>query len=197
MDPLWKLCLPLCVLSHAFWRLFHTFYALTHFSNRIFSNQCFSLPWEAHFCKTTPSTFDQKYHFFDPQTASKRAFFITFARSRRSVARSVRYVFAPCPLQKPPVPRLPCIFRLQAPSAKTTLCISLAIFWISCAICSFPCAFNALHIFFLQHFFIFLEKCVPPSLRSMILKTSSMQNHAKTASPALQSHGLDPFWNPL
>ena len=117
--------------------IFHDFYDLTHFSHNIFWKKCFSPSWEAHFWKTTSNTFDQTYHFFDPQTASKWADFVIIARSCCSVARSVRYVFASCPLQKQPVARLPCCFRLQAPFAKTMVCIALAILWISYAICCF------------------------------------------------------------
>ena len=60
--------------------LFHDFNDLTHFPHHIFSKKCFSLQWGAHFRKTTSSTFDHFFHFFPPQTASKRAFFpIVFA----------------------------------------------------------------------------------------------------------------------
>ena len=70
--------------------------------------------------------FYHNIHFFDPQTASIRATFVTFARSCRSVARSVRYVFAPRALQKQPVARLPYSLRPQAPSAKTIVCTKTA-----------------------------------------------------------------------
>ena len=62
--------------------------------------------------------FYHNIHFFDPQTAFRRATLDTFAHFRRSVARSVRSFFAPCPLQKQPVARLPCVFRLQNPLSK-------------------------------------------------------------------------------
>ena len=98
--------------------LFHNFHALTHFAHHIFWKMCFLPTRGAHFCKTALSTFDQNYHFFDPQTASKTSLFVIFACSCRSVARSVRFLFAPCALQKQPVPRLPCTFRLQCPVSK-------------------------------------------------------------------------------
>ena len=37
----------------------------------------------------------------------------------------------------------------------------------------------ALHTLFFNFLLIFCKKCFPPSLRSMILKTAFMQNHAK------------------
>ena len=83
------------------------------------------------------------------------------ARSCCSVARSVRYVFASCPLQKQPVARLPCWFRLQAPFAKTMVCIALAILWISYAICCFLYAFHALHTTFFNVFWHFFENLLP------------------------------------
>ena len=138
--------------------LFHNFYVLTHFSHHMFSKKCFSPRWEAQFWKTTSNTFDQKSYFFDPQTALKRADFVICACSCCSVARSVRYVFASCPLQKQPVARLPCCFRLQAPFARTTVCIALAILWISYAICCFLYAFHALHTPFFQFCVTFFEK---------------------------------------
>ena len=135
--------------------IFHDFYDLTHFSHDMFWKKCFSPAWEAQFWKTTSNTFDEKYNLFDPQTASTWADFVIIACSCCSVARSVRYVFASCPLQKQPVARLPCCFRLQAPFAKTMVCIALAILWISYAICCSPYAFHALHtpFFIFCHFF--------------------------------------------
>ena len=60
MGPLWKLCLPLCVPSHAFWM---AFYVLAHFSNHMFSKKCFSPRREAHFRKTTSSIYHKENHF--------------------------------------------------------------------------------------------------------------------------------------
>ena len=141
--------------------IFHDFYDLTHFSHNIFWKKCFSPAWEAQFWKTASNTFDEKYHFFDPQTASKWADFVIIARSCCSVARSVRYVFASCPLQKQPVARLPCCFRLQAPFAKTMVCIALAILWISYAILCFLYAFHALHTPSFNFFVTFFENLLP------------------------------------
>ena len=56
--------------------LFHDFHALTHFSHHFFSKLCFLPTRGAQFCKTTSSKFDQHVHFFHPQAASKRAFFV-------------------------------------------------------------------------------------------------------------------------
>ena len=73
-----------------------------------------------------------------------RAILVIFIRSCRFVARSLRYVSAPGPLQKQPVAAAACVFRLRAPSAKTTVCKKNAILRMSCAICYFLSAFHAL-----------------------------------------------------
>ena len=57
----------------------------------------------------------QNSHFFHPQTTFISTFFITFACSCRSVARSLRSLSAPGPLQKTLVARVPCSFCLQGP----------------------------------------------------------------------------------
>ena len=55
--------------------LFHDFYDLTHFSHHIFSKMLFLPRRGAQFCKTISYIFDWKFLFFDPRTASIRAFF--------------------------------------------------------------------------------------------------------------------------
>ena len=58
----------------------YAFHVSTHFLHHIFSKLLFLLERGTHFCKTTSSDFNKKIHFFDPQTASIRAFFaIVFA----------------------------------------------------------------------------------------------------------------------
>ena len=52
------------------------FHASSHFLHHIFSKMLFLLERGPHFCKTTSNDFNQKFHFFDPQTASIRAFFV-------------------------------------------------------------------------------------------------------------------------
>ena len=121
-------------------------------------------------------------HFFHPQTTFTTTFFITFARSCRFVARSLRYVSAPCPLQKQPVAAAACVFRLRAPFAKTTVCKKIAILWMSCAICYFLSAFHAFQSLFFQFFFIFCKICSPPSVGSTFLKNDFNQNGFKNAS---------------
>ena len=105
-----------------------------------------------------------------------RAIFVIFARSCRSVARSLRYVSAPCPLQKQPVAAAACVFRLRAPFAKTTVCKKIAIFRMLCAICYFLCAFRALQSLFFQNFDIFCKICSPPSVGSTFLKDTCKQS---------------------
>ena len=55
---------------------FYAFHVSTHFLHHIFSKLLFLLERGQHFCKTTSNDFNQKFHFFDPQTASIRAFFV-------------------------------------------------------------------------------------------------------------------------
>ena len=55
---------------------FYAFHVSTHFLHHIFSKMLFLLERGTHFCKTTSSDFNQKIHFFDPQTASIRAFVV-------------------------------------------------------------------------------------------------------------------------
>ena len=61
------------------------------------------------FLKPTSSILHPKNNFFEPQAPLIRAIFITFARSCRSLARS---------LQKTPLARLPCVFRVQSRLSK-------------------------------------------------------------------------------
>ena len=154
---------------------FHDFYDLTHFPLHIFWKRCFSPAWQSQFWKTTSNTFDQKSHFFDPQTASKWSTFVNFACSCRSVVRSLRYVLAPGSIQKQPVARLPCCFRLRAPSAETIVCITIAILWMSFAICYFLFAFHAFQSLIFQFFLIFCKICSPPSVGSTFLKDTCKQ----------------------
>ena len=105
-----------------------------------------------------------------------RAILVIFVRSCRSVARSLRYVSAPCPLQKQPVAAAACVFRLRAPFAKTTVCKQIAIFRMSCAICYFLSAFHALQRLFFQTFVIFCKICSPPSVGSTFLKDTCKQS---------------------
>ena len=151
-------------------------FALHHLFLHLFAKMCFLPTRGAQLCKTTSNTFDQKSHFFDPQTGSKCLTFVNFACSCRFVVRSLRYVLAPGPLQKQPVARLPCCFRLQAPFAKTIVWIKIAILWMSCAICYFLSAFNGLQSLLFPNFFFFCKICFPPSVRSTFLKISCKQS---------------------
>ena len=68
-----------------------------------------------HIFQTKFKQFASKIHLFDPQAALMRTIFIACAPSCRTIARSLRSLFAPGPLQKTPVDRVPCTFRLQGP----------------------------------------------------------------------------------
>ena len=54
--------------------LFYAFHVSTHFLHHMLSKLLFLLERGQHFCKTTSSDFNQNLYFFDPQTASIRAF---------------------------------------------------------------------------------------------------------------------------
>ena len=159
---------------------------------------CSLLGQDAHLCKTTSSSIHQKHHLFDPQTASIRAIFVTFVCSCRSIARSVRYVFASCPLQKQPVARLPCFFSLQAPCARTTVCIALAILWNSYAICCFLYAFHALHTPVFQFCVTLFEKQLPAFVGKHDFENSIKTKSCPEELPRPpRSHGLHLFWGSL
>ena len=98
---------------------------------------------------------------------------ITFARSCRSVARSVRYLFAPCPFKNSLWRESRALFASKAPSAKTLVCITPTILRISHAICYFRCVFNALHTLFLLNLPLFWKIWSPASVGRIILKVAS------------------------
>ena len=161
-----------CIENVSCKTLFACIFALHHLIFQFFWQKRAPRPgWEAHFWKTTSNIFDQKFYFFDPQTSSKWSTFVNFACSCRSVVLSLRYVLAPCPFQKQPVARLPCSFRLRAPFAKTTVCITIAILWMSFAICYFLSAFHALQTLFFQNFVIFCKICSRPGWEACFWKT--------------------------
>ena len=97
---------------------FYAFHVSTHFLHHIFAKMLFLLERGAYFCKTTSSDFNQKIHFFDPQTASIRAFFVIvfahFALLAVPIAIfSLRALFKILLLAA-----VPCIFRPQSPVSK-------------------------------------------------------------------------------
>ena len=95
--------------------LFHMCYALTHFSNHIFSKLCFLPRWGTQFCKTTSSISDQKFHFLDPQKDSKRAcVIILFAHiALLAVPIAIFSLFEPFKILI--LAHDLCIFSLQSP----------------------------------------------------------------------------------
>ena len=117
-------------------------------------------------------------------------------RSCRFVARSLRYVSAPGPLQKQPVAAAACVFRLQAPFAKTTVCKKIAILRMSCAICYFLSAFHALQSLFFHFFVIFCKICSPPSVGSTFLKNACKQSDLINVSFGSLLGAFSP-WVPL
>ena len=80
-----------CMLQNVF---LTAFFVLHHFS--YFFQNVLPAKVGSTISKNDVGYFRSKNHFVDPQTASNELLFANV----RSVARSVRYVFAPCPLQK-------------------------------------------------------------------------------------------------
>ena len=74
--------------------LFQNFYALTQFPPHICPKRSFSLQWETH----VRALSIRQIMLLDPLTGFRIIYLCHFPRSCRSVARSLRYVFAPCPL---------------------------------------------------------------------------------------------------
>ena len=101
------------------------------------------------------------FQFFHPQTTLITPFLITFARSCRSVARSFRSLSAPGPLQKTPVARVPCTFRLQGP-VYINDCMHHTFNFLNfvCYLPSSSCLQHSTHMFFCI-FLIFFTNLLP------------------------------------
>ena len=103
----------------------------------------------------------QNSHFFHPQTTLIRKFFITFARSCSSVARSLRSLSAPGPLQKTLVARVPCSFCLQGPVyINDRMHHTFNFLNLMCYLLSSSCQQYSTHMFFVN-FLIFFTNLLP------------------------------------
>ena len=96
----------------------YAFHVSTHFLHHIFSKMLFLLEWGTHSCETTSSDLNQTIHFFDPHTASIKAFFekrfTIFALLRVPIAIfSLHALFKILLLAA-----VPCIFRPESPVSK-------------------------------------------------------------------------------
>ena len=98
--------------------LFYDFNALTRFSNHIFSKLLFLLERGQHFCKTISNDFNQKFHIFDPQTASIRAFFVIWFALIALLAVPIAIFSLHARIKILLLAAVPCIFRPQSPVSK-------------------------------------------------------------------------------
>ena len=161
--------------------LSYAFHASIHFLHHVFSKLLFLLKRGAHFCNTTSSNFNQHFCFFDPQTASIRAFVvIEFALFVLLVPIAIFSLHARIKILL--LAAVPCIFRPQSPVNKMSVCIVATILSISYTICCFLCAFHASSMFFKKISSYFLKICSPPSVGTMILKAAQKQSHEKCVS---------------
>ena len=86
---------------------------------------------------------------------------MTFGRSCGSVARSLRSLSAPGPLQKTPVARVPCTFRLQGP-VYINDCMHHTLNFLNfvCYLPTSSCLQYSTHMFFV-FFLIFFTNLLP------------------------------------
>ena len=162
--------------------LFYAFHVSIHFLHHKFSKLLFLLERGTHFCKTTSSDVNPKFDFFDPQTESIRVFFAAsfalFALLAVPIAICSLHAFFKVLL----LAAVPCIFRHQSPVSETECMHHNGnfvnfVYDLPFSLCT-PC-FQHL---FLQIMCLFLKKCSPPSVGSMILKAAQRQIHEKCAS---------------
>ena len=98
--------------------LFYAFHASTHFLHRIFSKLLFLLKRGTHFCKTTSNDFNQKIHFCDPQTASRRAFFVIVFALFALLPVPIAICSLHARIKILLLAAVPCIFRPPRPVSK-------------------------------------------------------------------------------
>ena len=98
--------------------LFYAFHASTHFLHHNFSKLSFLLVRGTHFCKTASSDFNQKFHFFDPQTASRRAFFVIVFALFALLAAPIAIFSLHARIKILLLAAVPCIFRPRSPVSK-------------------------------------------------------------------------------
>ena len=98
--------------------LFYALHASNHFLHRMLSKLLFLLKRGTHFCKTTSSDFNQKIHFFDPQTASIRAFFVIVFALFALLAVPIAICSLHARIKILLLAAVPCIFRPQSPVSK-------------------------------------------------------------------------------
>ena len=141
--------------------LFHDFNALTHFLNHNFSKLCFLPTRGARFCKTTSSTFNRTFHFFDPQTASIRAcFVIWFVLFALLAAPNANFSLLE-PIKNLQTAHDLCTFSLQGPVSKNECMHHTGnfvnfVYDLLFSLC-LPCSEHP----FLQNILSFFEKVLP------------------------------------
>ena len=97
---------------------FYAFHVSTHFLHHIFSKMLFLLERGAQFCNLPSSDFNQKFNFFDPQTASIRTFFVMQFAHFALLAVPIAIFSLHARIKILLLAAVPCIFRPQSPVSK-------------------------------------------------------------------------------
>ena len=97
---------------------FYAFHVSTHFLHHIFPKLLFLLERGTHFCKTTSNDFNQQIHFFDPQAASIKAFFVNVFALFALLAVPIAIFSLHARIKILLLAAVPCIFRPQRPVGK-------------------------------------------------------------------------------
>ena len=161
---------------------FYAFHVSTHFLHHMFSKMLFLLKRGTHFCKTASNNFNEKIHFFYPQTASIRALFVIVFALFALLAVPIAIFSLHARIKILLLVAVLCIFRPQSPVSKNECmhrCNNFVnfVYDLLFSLC-LPC---------FEHLFYkissnFLKICSPPSVGSMILKAAQKRNHEKCAS---------------
>ena len=143
--------------------LFYAFLVSPHFLHHMFSKMLFLLERGTHFCKTTSSGFNQKMHFFDPQTASIGAFFVIVFALFALLAVPIAICSLHPRIKILLLAAVPCIFCPQSPVSKKECmhrCKKIVnfVYDLLFSLC-LPCFGRP--FFFLQNIFLFSENLLP------------------------------------
>ena len=141
--------------------LFYAFHVSTLICITFFQNCCSCSSGEHICCKTTSSNFNQKIHFFDPQTASIRAFFVIVFALFALLAVPIAIFSLHARIKILLLAAVPCIFRPQSPVSKNECmhrCNNFVnfVYDLLFSLC-LPCFEH----FFLQNIILFSENMLP------------------------------------
>ena len=141
--------------------LFYAFHVSTHFLHHIFSKMLFLPRRGAQFCKTISCTFDWKFHFFDPQTASIRAFFVIWFALFALLAVPIAIFSLHALFKILLLAAVRCVFRPQSPVSKNECMHHWSNFVNFVYDLLFSLCLPCFEHFFLQNILLFLEKMLP------------------------------------